>query len=50
MYLIPLLALAIYLLARGQSLPETTQMTVTELVEQLDTGEIKQITSTGPTA
>ena len=49
MYLIPLLALAIYLLARGQSLPETTQMTVTELVEQLDTGEIKQITSTGPT-
>ncbi|MDI9503130.1 MAG: ATP-dependent zinc metalloprotease FtsH [Bacillota bacterium] len=49
LYLIPLLALAIYLLARGQSLPETTQMTVTELVEQLDTGEIKQITSTGPT-
>ena len=47
MYLIPLFAR--YLLARGQSLPETTQMTVTELVEQLDTGEIKQITSTGPT-
>ena len=49
MYLIPLLALALYLFARGQSLPETKQMTVTELVQQLDQGEIKQITSVGPT-
>ena len=49
LYLIPLLALALYLLARGQALPETTQMTVTELVQQLDAGEIKQIVSTGPT-
>lgn len=48
-YLIPLLALALYLFARGQNLPETTQMTVTELVEHLNQDEITQLTSVGPT-
>lgn len=49
LYLIPLLALVLYLFARGQTLPETKQMTVTELVQSLEKGEIKSLTQTGPT-